>query len=318
MPEPRPARMIPRWRTVCAPPPKRWKIPSCRPREERAHPGSDGQAEKAAQKRTTASPEKIRATASRPHRAETAGATARAKATRLGSGGGKSGPAPGRIGRQQPGLRQGRQRQEIGQERTADKVRRKTKRTTRTTASRRTSNYRTNSPKLRRRSRRPTRKIPAPTTSPATTRTGAAQQARRQIQSEERRPAQSQPARQNPEAGRQRRSQCSQRRRQPKTTKTWARTWAIRIWARCRRRPTISASSSRARRDRRVDISDARYVMFRLPGATTSAGGGKTVIDTERPKATTAYTNAPLAPTSDDAPPDERQLVPPRYRELIH
>jgi hypothetical protein len=67
-----------------------------------------------------------------------------------------------------------------------------------------------------------------------------------------------------------------------------------------------------------LDIKDARYVMFRLPGAASSGGGGKTVLDTDRPKATTAYVNAPLAPTSDDAPPDERQLVPPRYRDMIH
>ena len=67
-----------------------------------------------------------------------------------------------------------------------------------------------------------------------------------------------------------------------------------------------------------IDIKDARYVMFRLPGAPASASGGKTVLDTDRPKATTAYVNAPLAPTSDNAPPDERQLVPPRYRDMIH
>ncbi len=67
-----------------------------------------------------------------------------------------------------------------------------------------------------------------------------------------------------------------------------------------------------------LDIKDARYVMFRLPGAPTSGNGGKTVLDTDRPKATTAYVNAPLAPTSDNAPPDERQLVPPRYRDMIH
>jgi len=66
-----------------------------------------------------------------------------------------------------------------------------------------------------------------------------------------------------------------------------------------------------------VDIKDARYVVFRLPGAPTSGNGGKTVLDTDRPKATTAYVNAPLAPTRDDAPPDERQLVPPRYRDMI-
>jgi hypothetical protein len=65
-------------------------------------------------------------------------------------------------------------------------------------------------------------------------------------------------------------------------------------------------------------LNDARYVVFKIPSGPTSGDEGKTVIDTERPRATTAYTNAPLAPTSDTAPPDERQLVPPRYRELIH
>lgn len=66
-----------------------------------------------------------------------------------------------------------------------------------------------------------------------------------------------------------------------------------------------------------LDIKDARYVMFRIPSAQTSKDGGKTVLDNGRPKASTAYVNAPLAPSSDEAPPDERQLVPPRYRDLI-
>jgi hypothetical protein len=66
-----------------------------------------------------------------------------------------------------------------------------------------------------------------------------------------------------------------------------------------------------------LHLNDARYVVFKIPSGPTSGGDGKTVIDTERPKATTAYTNAPLAPTADTAPPDERQLVPPRYRDLI-
>jgi len=69
--------------------------------------------------------------------------------------------------------------------------------------------------------------------------------------------------------------------------------------------------------DKGMHLNDARYVVFRIPSGTASGDEGKTVIDTERPKATTAYTNAPLAPTADTAPPDERQLVPPRYRELI-
>ena len=66
-----------------------------------------------------------------------------------------------------------------------------------------------------------------------------------------------------------------------------------------------------------VDIKDARYVMFRIPGAPASGDGGKNVLDTDRPRATTAYVNAPLAPSRNDAPPDERQLVPPRYRDMI-
>jgi hypothetical protein len=67
-----------------------------------------------------------------------------------------------------------------------------------------------------------------------------------------------------------------------------------------------------------LNLNDARYVVFKIPSGPASGDEGKTVIDTERPKATTAYTNAPLAPTADTAPPDERQLVPPRYRDLIH
>ncbi len=66
-----------------------------------------------------------------------------------------------------------------------------------------------------------------------------------------------------------------------------------------------------------LDIKDARYVTFRIPSATPSGGEGKTVIDTGRPRATTPYTNAPLAPTRENLPPEERQLVPPRYRDLI-
>jgi hypothetical protein len=67
-----------------------------------------------------------------------------------------------------------------------------------------------------------------------------------------------------------------------------------------------------------LKLNDARYIVFKIPSAATAGGDGKTVIDSQRPKATTAYTNAPLAPTADTAPPDERQLVPPRYRDLIH
>jgi hypothetical protein len=67
-----------------------------------------------------------------------------------------------------------------------------------------------------------------------------------------------------------------------------------------------------------LNIHDARYVMFRLPSAIPVGSGGTTVIDPNRTKATTPYVNAPLKETSSDAPPDERQLVPPRYRDLIH
>ncbi|HUO03628.1 MAG TPA: hypothetical protein VMU16_00390 [Candidatus Binataceae bacterium] len=66
-----------------------------------------------------------------------------------------------------------------------------------------------------------------------------------------------------------------------------------------------------------LGIHDARYVMFRIPGAPPAASGGTTVLDSGRPHASAPYVNAPLAPTRDDAPPDERQLVPPRYRDLI-
>lgn len=67
-----------------------------------------------------------------------------------------------------------------------------------------------------------------------------------------------------------------------------------------------------------LDIHDARYVMFRLPNSAIVGAGGKTVVDTSHPTATTAYVNAPLKESTDQAAPDERQLVPPRYRDLIH
>ena len=67
-----------------------------------------------------------------------------------------------------------------------------------------------------------------------------------------------------------------------------------------------------------LNIHDARYVMFRLPSAIPVGSGGITVLDPNRTKSSTPYVNAPLKETSNDAPPDERQLVPPRYRDLIH
>ena len=50
----------------------------------------------------------------------------------------------------------------------------------------------------------------------------------------------------------------------------------------------------------------------------SSAGAGRTVADNDRPQATASYTNAPLKQQRLTDTPDERQLVPPRYRDLIH
>jgi hypothetical protein len=67
-----------------------------------------------------------------------------------------------------------------------------------------------------------------------------------------------------------------------------------------------------------IKIHDARYVTFRLPSAVIGkTGEGRTVADTEHPVAAAAYTNAPLKPQRLADSPDERQLVPPRYRDLI-
>jgi hypothetical protein len=67
-----------------------------------------------------------------------------------------------------------------------------------------------------------------------------------------------------------------------------------------------------------IEIRDARYVLFRLPTEVVSANGGKLVPDTNRPTASVPYANVPLKAERLDATPQERQLVPPRYRELIH
>lgn len=66
-----------------------------------------------------------------------------------------------------------------------------------------------------------------------------------------------------------------------------------------------------------LEIRDARYVMFRLPSATPVGGGGISVVDKSHPKASTPYVNAPLKQAGAGAPPDERQMIPPRYRDLI-
>jgi hypothetical protein len=68
-----------------------------------------------------------------------------------------------------------------------------------------------------------------------------------------------------------------------------------------------------------IEIHDARYVTFRLPSAAVgNAGAGRTVADAEHPVAAAAFTNAPLKAERLADTPDERQLVPPRYRDLIH
>lgn len=67
-----------------------------------------------------------------------------------------------------------------------------------------------------------------------------------------------------------------------------------------------------------IEIRDARYVRFRLPStAPANNGGGTLVPDAERPTASTPYTNAPLKQQRLAATPDEQQLMPPRYRDLI-
>jgi hypothetical protein len=67
-----------------------------------------------------------------------------------------------------------------------------------------------------------------------------------------------------------------------------------------------------------LDIRDARYVTFKIPSAPIAGSSGRAVLDANRPTASTPYTNAPLAATKDNVSPDEQQLVPPRYRDLIH
>ncbi len=68
-----------------------------------------------------------------------------------------------------------------------------------------------------------------------------------------------------------------------------------------------------------IDLKDARYVTFRLPTSIVAGGeaSGKTVQDAGSPTAKTPYTNAPLKEERVAASPDEEQLLPPRYRDLI-
>ena len=68
-----------------------------------------------------------------------------------------------------------------------------------------------------------------------------------------------------------------------------------------------------------IALHDARYVTFRLPStAIGNAGAGRTVADVQHPVAAAGFTNVPLKQGRLADTPDERQLVPPRYRDLIH
>ena len=66
-----------------------------------------------------------------------------------------------------------------------------------------------------------------------------------------------------------------------------------------------------------LEIKNARYVLFRIPPAAALGGSGKIVMDTDQPTASTPYTNAPLKDERLSSTPDERQLIPPRYRDLL-
>jgi hypothetical protein len=68
-----------------------------------------------------------------------------------------------------------------------------------------------------------------------------------------------------------------------------------------------------------IRIHDARYATFRIPPAVESIGGGGSLVaDNGVAKATTPYSNLPLKQDKITDTPDEQQLVPPRYRDLIH
>jgi hypothetical protein len=66
-----------------------------------------------------------------------------------------------------------------------------------------------------------------------------------------------------------------------------------------------------------IDLKDARYVLFRIPPAASNDAGGKTVIDNDHATVSTPYANVPLAKAKLKADPNEQQLVPPRYRDLL-
>jgi hypothetical protein len=68
-----------------------------------------------------------------------------------------------------------------------------------------------------------------------------------------------------------------------------------------------------------IRIHDARYATFRIPAAVESNGAaGSLVADNGVAKAATPYSNLPLKQDKITDTPDEQQLIPPRYRDLIH
>ena len=69
----------------------------------------------------------------------------------------------------------------------------------------------------------------------------------------------------------------------------------------------------------KMQLQDARYTTFRIPATVANNNaGGALVADNGQPRATAPYSNVPLKPERVTDTPDEQQLVPPRYRDLIH
>ena len=66
-----------------------------------------------------------------------------------------------------------------------------------------------------------------------------------------------------------------------------------------------------------INVRDARFVTFQLPTAIASTGAGVLVPGNMHPQATTPYINSPLKQERLEVSPDEQQLVPPRYRDLL-
>jgi hypothetical protein len=67
-----------------------------------------------------------------------------------------------------------------------------------------------------------------------------------------------------------------------------------------------------------LGVKDAHFVVIRVPETPASGGGGKIVAGGTPPKATTPYANLPLPAGPIPSNPEERQLIPPRYRDLLH